>query len=88
MRRFIVLSEELSGIDVDVNVAPVTSKDKRNIFDVEIEFWKEAGLLKSSIARCSKVHYVYHTLLVRKLGNLDNRDLEKINNALRKFFAL
>jgi len=87
-RPFIVLSEELSGIDVDVNVSPVTTHEKRNIFDVELEFWQEAGLRESSIARCSKVHYIYHTMLIRKLGVLDDRDLEKINHSLRKFFAL
>ena len=39
VRPFLVLSEELSGVDVDISIAPATTIDKRNEFDVELTFW-------------------------------------------------
>ena len=87
-RPFLIVSEELSGVDVDISVAPTTTQEKRNQFDVDIEFWKEAGLNQPSVARCSKIHYVSHMLLRRKLGNLDERDLERVNEAMRMYFGL
>jgi len=88
LRPFIILSDELSGIDVDVSVAPTTTKENRNIFDIEIEHWQEAGLGKPSIARCSKVHYIHHRLFRKKLGKLHENDLQLIDDALKKFFKL
>jgi mRNA-degrading endonuclease toxin of MazEF toxin-antitoxin module len=88
VRPFIILSDELSGIDVDVSVAPSSTQAKRNDFDVDITKWQEAGLREPSIARCSKVHYMYHALLVRKIGTLHEKDLQEIDKALIKFFGL
>ena len=65
VRPFLVLSEELSGVDVDVSIAPTTTQTKRNEFDVDISSWKEAGLSTPSIVRCSKVHYIHHGFLRR-----------------------
>ena len=87
-RPFLVLSEELSGVDVDISFAPATSTAKRNDFDVELIFWKEAGLSAPSIVRCSKVHYIHHSFLRRKIGSLDPKDMKCIDDALRKFFGL
>jgi len=88
LRPFIVLSDELSGIEIDISVAPATTHEKRNRFDIEIERWKEAGLNEPSIARCSKVTYVYHRLFRKKLGTVHESDMRTIEDALRKFFGL
>ena len=87
-RPFVIMSSELSGIDIDVAATPTTTASKRNSFDIPIEFWKEAGLDKPCIARCSKLHVFSYLHLVRKLGSLYECDLEKINEATRKFLGL
>ena len=87
-RPFVIMSDELSGIDIDVAATPTTTANKRNKFDVTIEFWKEAGLDKPCVARCSKFHVFSYLHLLRKLGNLEKSDLEKINEATRKFLGL
>ena len=88
VRPFLVLSEELSGVDVDISIAPATTIAKRNEFDVELAFWKETGLSAPSVVRCSKVHYIHHSFLRRKIGSANPHDMNNIDNALRKFFGL
>ena len=88
VRPFLILSEELSGVDVDVSIAPATTTTKRNEFDVELMFWKEAGLSVPSIVRCSKVHYIHHGFLRRKIGIVNPNDMKRIDDSLRKFFGL
>ena len=87
-RPFVIMSDELSGIDIDVAVTPTTTANMRNKFDVTIEFWEEAGLDKPCIARCSKIYVFSYLHLVRKLGNLNKSDLDRINEATRKFLGL
>ncbi|WP_244182591.1 type II toxin-antitoxin system PemK/MazF family toxin [Geobacillus thermocatenulatus] len=41
--------------DIDVTIAKVTSQQPRNEFDVPIEHWQEAGLIKPSVVRCTKL---------------------------------
>ena len=88
VRPFLVLSEELSGVDVDISIAPDTTAAKRSEFDVELTFWSEAGLSAPSVVRCAKVHYIHHSFLRRKIGNVDPADMKCIEDALRKFFGL
>ena len=87
-RPFIIMSDKLTGIDVDVTATPATTKKVRNEFDIEIEFWKEAGLNEPSIARCSKLHVFSYLQLVRKLGSLQESDIKKINAATKIFLGL
>ena len=46
------------------------------------------GLNAPSVVRCSKVHYIHHSFLRRKIGNVDPVDMKSIEDALRKFFGL
>jgi len=87
-RPFLIVTNALSGIDIDISVAPATTKEQRNPYDVSIEFWDNAGLSQPSVVRCSKIHYIAHMLLKRKLGKLDERDLIKVNEAIRLYFGL
>ena len=87
-RPFVIMSDELSGIDIDVVATPTTTSNVRNKYDVIIEFWKESGLNRPSIARCSKIHAFNYLQLIRKLGNLRKSDLDKINEATKKFLGL
>jgi mRNA interferase MazF len=65
----------------------VTSQQPRNQFDVVLEHWKEAGLLKPSVARTSKITSSVHgSELKRCLGKLHNHDLEQILGMCVKLF--
>ena len=45
-------------LDIDVIIAPITSQlQQRNEFDVVLEYWKDAGLLKPSITRDFKDYF-------------------------------
>ena len=87
-RPFLVMSEELTGVDVDITVAPTTTHEKRNKFDIDIEFWEEAGLTGPSVARCSKIHYIHYIQLIRKLGRLNEKDLLRVNDVVRAYLGL
>ncbi|GGP16968.1 type II toxin-antitoxin system PemK/MazF family toxin [Oceanobacillus neutriphilus] len=84
-RPVIIVGNELA-LDVDVIIAPVTSQKARNQFDVVLEHWKEAGLLKASIARTSKITSIHGSELKRHLGNLHNDDLERVLSMCRRLF--
>ena len=84
-RPVIIVGNELA-LDVDVIIAPVTSQQARSQFDVTLEYWKEAGLLKPSVARTSKIMSVHGSELKRHLGVLHKHDLERVLYMCRKLF--
>lgn len=84
-RPVIIVANELA-LDIDVIIAPVTSQQPRNKFDVVLEYWSEAGLLKPSVARTSKIISVHGSELIRHLGALHNHDLERVLHMCRKLF--
>jgi len=51
-------------------VAKITSKINTTIFDVKIEEWQKAGLLKESIVRLHKINTLEKCLVEKKLGKL------------------
>lgn len=87
-RPVIIVGSELA-LDVDVIIAPVTSQQPRNQFDVVLEYWDKAGLLKPSAARTSKIISIHGTELKRHLGVLhkhDQHDLERVLHMCRNLF--
>src|SRR5699024_5690147 len=84
-RPVIIVGNELA-LDVDVIIAPVTSQQPRNQFDVVLGYWKEAGLLKPSVARTSKITSIHGSELKRYIGELHNYDLELVLNMCKKLF--
>lgn len=57
----------------------VTSKNKvENPYSIEIEDWKEAGLVKPSWTRIDKIVELQEWNMDRKIGDLSERDLKKI----------
>src|SRR5699024_10614203 len=73
-RPVVIVGNELA-LDIDVIIAPVTSQKPKNQFDIVLEFWEEAGLLKPSVVRTSKVTSIHGTELKRYLGELHSNDL-------------
>ncbi|WP_442962003.1 hypothetical protein [Pseudogracilibacillus sp. SO10305] len=51
-----------------------------------LEYWEEAGLLKPSVVRTSKITSIHGTELKRYLGELHSEDLENVLNMCRKLF--
>ncbi|MCL2361605.1 MAG: type II toxin-antitoxin system PemK/MazF family toxin [Defluviitaleaceae bacterium] len=88
VRPFLIVADQLSGVEIDVSVAPSTTAKPRNAFDIDIEFWKEAGLIEPSVVCSSKVHLINHVQLKRKVGKLDERDMIRVNEAMRRYFNL
>ncbi len=84
-RPVIIVGNELA-LDVDIIVSPVTSQESRNEFDVVIEFWQEAGLLKPSVARTSKIFSIHGSELKHNLGLLYNHDLQRVLHMCRNLF--
>ncbi|AXF54751.1 type II toxin-antitoxin system PemK/MazF family toxin [Salicibibacter kimchii] len=80
-----IVGNELA-IDVDVIIAPVTSQQPRNQFDVALEYWKESGLIKPSVAHTSKIMSVHGSELKRHLGVLHKHDLERVLHVCRNLF--
>lgn len=74
------------ALDVDVIIAPVTSQKPRNQFDVVLEYWNEAGLLKPSVARTSKNISVHGSELKRLIGVLHKHDHERVLQMCGKLF--
>ena len=81
----VIVGNELA-LDIDVIIAPVTSQKPRNQFDIVLEYWEEAGLLKPSVVHTSKITSIHGTELKRYLGELHNHDLENVLNMCRKLF--
>lgn len=84
-RPVIIVGNELA-LDVDVIIAPVTSQQPRNQFDVVLEYWEKTGLLKPSVARTSKITSIHGSELKRHIGTLHNQDLERVLNMCKKLF--
>lgn len=84
-RPVIIVGNELA-LDVDVIIAPVTSQVERNQFDVVLEYWEDAGLLKPSIVRTSKITSIHGSELKRHLGYLHKDDLGRVLNMCKKLF--
>ncbi len=53
-RPVVIVGNELA-LDIDVIIVPVTSQKPRNQFDIVLEYWEEAGLLKPSVVRTPKL---------------------------------
>jgi len=73
-------------LDIDVIISPITSQKPRNQFDIVLEYWEKAGLLKPSVVRTSKITSIRGTELKRYLGDLHSHDLESVLNMCRRLF--
>jgi mRNA interferase MazF len=84
-RPVLIVGNELA-LDVDVIIAPITSQQPRNGFDVVLKYWREAGLLKPSLVRTSKIIPIHGSELKRKLGVLHEHDLDRVLHMCRELF--
>ena len=75
------------GIDIDVNILRVTTKIPRNEFDVQLKYWKEAGLKRPSTVRCTKINTIKPGKTMIKVGRLHPEDLIKAQQQLLLYFT-
>ena len=73
--------------DDDILVARVTSQAARNQFDIEIEQWRQAGLLLPSIVRVHKLATLEKGIVGRRLGVLANNDWNRVRQAAQRLLA-
>ncbi len=85
-QRPVVIVGNERAIDVDVIISPITSQKPRNEFDVVLEYWESAGLLKPSVARTSKIISIHGSELRRKIGVLVHHDLQRVLHTCRNLF--
>lgn len=85
-RPVVIVSNDNVAAELDHLIATVTSKQVRNEFDVVIEYWKEAGLDKPSVVRCSKLNTLHYQELLFKIGKLYESDLERVLTTIRNYF--
>jgi len=85
-RPVVIVSNDHVIAELDHLIATVTSQYARNEFDVLIEYWKEAGLDKPSVVRCSKLNTLHYKELLFKIGNLHENDLERVLSTIRSYF--
>lgn len=73
--------------EIDVTVAKVTTQEPRNDFDIFIENWKEIGLNKPSVVRCSKLSTFSKEDLIFRAAVLDEENIKKISQTIIKYFT-
>ncbi|KAA5543377.1 type II toxin-antitoxin system PemK/MazF family toxin [Adhaeribacter rhizoryzae] len=75
--------------DTDITVAFITSQIKwQEEHDLKLEPSAKNGLKKTSLVRLSKLATINNELLIGKLGNLIEADIQQLNKNLIKLFQL
>ena len=86
-KRPVVIINNGLGIDIDMSTVRITSKKPRNKFDIEIKNWKEAGLDKPSVVRCSKINTISVGQQLLKVGRLEPEDLERVKDGVKGYIT-
>ena len=88
----IISSEGFHGDLPDVIVCPISSRpryfERPGPGDLPLQQWKRAGLRYPSAARVSKVVSVSKKTIVRGLGRVASRDLQRVEDTFRDAFGL
>ena len=71
--------------DAVLLVSPITSHKSRTADDVALQGWQAAGLRLPSTVRMAKLATVSKATLIRRLGHLDERDLQQTRKTLDAF---
>lgn len=64
--------------DKDILIAKVTSQQYNTEYDVNIQSWKQAGLLSSSVIRVHKIQTLYSSLTFGQIGRLTLTNLKLV----------
>ncbi|ACK65863.1 hypothetical protein PCC8801_1820 [Rippkaea orientalis PCC 8801] len=72
--------------DEDIIVARITSKPHYTDFDIYINEWQKAGLLRPSTVRLHKINTLAKSLINRRLGQLESSDLQNIKIKIQEIW--
>jgi mRNA interferase MazF len=75
----------LSGDKEDVLLARITTRPVREVGDVNLVEWSEAGLPRPSTVRLAKLATVDQRLVIRRIGRIGTTDGSNIVEALEKW---
>jgi mRNA interferase MazF len=90
-RPAIIINDDALGILPLKVIIPVTEWKEKYLhvpWFVRIEPTEKAGLTKESAADCFQIRSVSNSRLIKKLGNLDRPQVEKIQVALSKVLSI
>lgn len=73
--------------DSDFIVARATSQAKQTDYDIVVEDWQIAGLLRPTIIRVHKLTTLETKLVKRKMGMLSTKDSARLSFVLAKLFS-
>ena len=68
--------------DEDFVAAPITSRARNSIWDLQIAQWRIAGLNVASYARAHKLTVLAKADIARYLGALASEDTERLNSLI------
>lgn len=74
--------------DQDILVARLTTQEYSTEGDYRVSSWQQAGLLAQSYVRLGKLATIDKRYVIKQLGAMETRELEKVKSILRKIFAL
>lgn len=78
----------LFDLGSDSIICQVTSASHNGPFDISLKDWREAGLLKPSVARIGRVITAEKTIFIRRLGTLSPLDLEAVRSTWNQHMKL
>ena len=74
--------------DDDFIIARITSKLYFTENDFLIENWEAANLHKPSTIRLHKIASLSETLIIQRIGNLTQHDLQQLVSKIKSFWSL
>lgn len=87
IRPVIVVSKPYSKHEV-IAAIPISSKINLASVDFNVSGLQNAGLLKASVAQVHKLNTVLQSDLITQLGSLEENDIKKLKDSLRKYLVL
>ena len=82
IRPVVVLSKPYGRHNI-ITVVPLSLKDKKESVDIALRDWREAGLIKPSVARIHRMTTILQSDLIGYLGELSAADKPSLQQALR-----
>ena len=76
----------LDSGDEDIVIARLTSRPHSGPFDVQVDDWKQAGLMTPSVVRIDKLLTVAKLLIEQRIGTMSDEDWRKIAHAIQRLW--
>jgi mRNA interferase MazF len=78
----------LFDLQSDAIICRITSVPRSTPLDVTLQDWKQAGLLKPSIARLDRIVTAEKSIFLRRLGILSPSDAQAVRDMWNQFMKL